>query len=146
MEDKYYTPKVEELYIGYICEFNNVTESSIWNERIITQNNLYQAIFNCKDKRVRTPYLTKEQILENGWEILELKGFAYRYGKPSYRDGFQKDNYFLILDTRKHHIEIIAKDVTKIDFLPEFPENFGVTIPCSSINEFKKICNWLNIK
>jgi hypothetical protein len=86
-----------------------------------------------------------DEIGKEGWETLELKDWAYRYGVPSYRYGWKKGNFWLILDTRLPHIEIVAEDVNKIDWMPEFPEKFRVTLPCKDINTFKFITNLLGV-
>ena len=150
--NKYYTPDIEDLKIGYECEFSPSSESkdngktwiTHWKSITIDSSNLLYILGANVMSQVRTKYLTKEDIESEGWELFELKGFAYT-GKQSFRFGFTKDNYILVLDTRKPHIEITAIDLLKIDWMPEFPENFKVCLPCKSINELRTIEKLLNI-
>lgn len=155
--NKYFTPSIEDIRVGYKCEIFNKVVGEYWDGETFIEPewqplemNKYalgqdwsNRIFH---QTIRVPYLTKEQIEAEGWKSFDLsKGFAYRAGVPSYRFGFTKDNYFVVLDTRKYHIEIGALDVLKIDFLPEFPETFRVTIPCKDINTFRYINKLLGI-
>lgn len=157
MENKYFTPDIEDIRVGYECEY--MSPSLGWIKLIVAdyhfKTNIPEgyngiSIFNIseylkQENWIRVPYLTKEQIEAEGWKPVDLKGFAYRYGVPSFRHGFTKGNFIAVLDTRKYHIEISAADVTLIDFLPEFPEMFRVTIPCKDINTFRYICKLLGI-
>lgn len=146
----YFVPDIEDIRVGYECEIKPTgSEELDWMPYVINGDTAFK-YYKTKGKgatSIRVPYLTKEQIEAEGWKSYDLsKGFAYRYGVPSFRHGFTKDNYILVLDTRKYHIEIMALDVLKIDFLPEFPEHFRVTIPCKDINTFRYICKLLKIK
>lgn len=151
MTDKYYTPSIEDIRVGYEVESHEWCIDEIgtpernydrWTTKILDKSHV-ETILKYGIKGIRVPCLTKEQIEAEGWSIVDI---SKQWGdKPSYKEAFEKGNYFLGLDTRKPHIEIIAKDVTLIDFLPEFPERFRITIPCPSINEFRIICKLLNI-
>lgn len=158
--DKYFTPDISDIRVGYECEIElDSFEEALEDLSIVDKTATKWVKEKCAsgrhldfltalryDSRIRVPYLTKEQIEAEGWKSVNLsKGFAYRFGVPSFRFGFTKDNYILVLDTRKYHIEIMALDVLKIDFLPEFPETFRVTIPCKDINTFRYICKLLGI-
>lgn len=157
MDNNYYTPDIEDLRIGYECEVE-FYDNNNWTLVILEGISKKEGFINTNDgdcyidtigpnrfKNIRTPYLTKEQIEKEGWSPIELKGWMYMMGTPSYRVGFKKGNYFLVLDTRKPHIEIVAQDVCLIDWLPEIPESFRITIPCPSINEFRTISKLLEI-
>lgn len=153
MDSKYFVPELSDFMVGYEFEENAAsiyddTPSPTWYKRTFKEPFSQGYIIGSAIKKgfVRVPYLTKEQIEAEGWKSVDLsQGFAYRYGVPSFRFGFTKGNYFVALDTRKYHIEIGALDLLKIDFLPEFPETFRVTIPCKDINTFRYICKLLNI-
>lgn len=139
--EKYFSIQIEDIRIGYECEVYRTG----WKSFVFTKDTIAREFIGSGDC-FRVPYLTKEKIEAEGWKSIDLsKEFAYRAGIVSYRHAFVKGNYFLVLDTRKYHIEIIAADVTKIDFLPEFPETFRVTIPCKDINTFRFICRLLSI-
>lgn len=76
MENKYFTPDIEDIRVGYECEYR-VGEKYDWNKHIV--ENLYtdrdgygisELESYLKEGNLRTPYLTKEQIEAEGWFIL----------------------------------------------------------------------------
>lgn len=91
MENKYYIPEISELFVGYECEkqinfgyesFNDGKE--IWlpikigykDEKEGAYTNELSNIINEFDDGctpIKTPFLRKEQIVDEGWEnILEM--------------------------------------------------------------------------
>lgn len=90
-------------------------------------------------------HISVENIEKAGWvRYKETKkewiGWEERVvGRVKYRHGFVKGNFLLVYDERYPHIEILAKDFIQIDFLPEFPERFGITIPCDNMELFNAI-------
>lgn len=137
----YFVPAVEDICVGYECEVNTSVLPGLSEGWQKINFNSWSTIYHHSKyaKNIfRTPYLTPDQIIAEGWK--KIDDFL-----PPFRHVFTKDNYFLVFDRRKPHIEIIAVDVTKIDWLPERPEIFRITIPCPSINEFRKICKLIKI-
>ena len=139
MENKYYTPEIEDIRVNYECEMR---QADIW-EFYRVQNNDCLCDFVDMDG-IRTPFLTEKQIEADGWEV-------YPIVMPN-QDwvGFSKDNYMLLYyclnnDISKPCIKILAKDVTLLEWMGNFPEMFRVTLPCLSINEFRFICKLLKI-
>ena len=142
MESKYYTPELEDLKIGYICQ-NRLTGKGWLNLEITEKDAVYMSFFiKClKEDNLRTEYLTKANIESLGWKInIEYNHFS--------RCGFEKDNYYLLLDTRNEipFIKIIYKDPSKEEnSWIVAPEHFQISIQCPSINELKTILKLLSI-
>ena len=138
--NKYYTADIEDLRVGYICETKpGMSEAFTWMPYIINGDNSIKAHYR---DQIRTKYLTKEDIESLGWKI------NIEYNHLS-RCGFEKDNYYLLLNTRNQipFIKIIYKDPSKEeDGWIVAPEHFQISIQCPSINELKTIEKLLNIK
>lgn len=139
MENKYYTPAVEDLHIGYQCE---VFEGGDWRKETIDISHHFDIFTEgVKLGEIRTPYLTKEDIEAEGWV------FQYEY-----RDGMEFE----------WNPETIWKD-TPGGFLDFYPETHIIRISttdgeytadgpaistkykgyCFSINELRTVLNYL---
>lgn len=134
MENKYFTPDIEDIRVGY--------ELEKYGETLIVKNladidEILGDLDYCPED-VRVPFLTKEQIEAEGWAVKNID-FASRY----YID---KSNYMGVVETwgKFPVVSILAKDVTKIDWMSS-PEMFRVTLPCKDINTFRYICKLLGI-
>lgn len=88
--------------------------------------------------------VTPENIIAEGWEDMNLKNPFGGEG-VIFRHGFEKGNFVLILDTRKPHIEIIARDNLLLRWLPEFPEIFRVVLPIDNMDSLRTIFKLLDI-
>ncbi len=159
MENKYFTPSIEDIRVGYECEFllkEYPTPSSsaieAWVKAQFTKYGLklvdtisertidYPTPFNSLENGyVRVPYLTKEQIEAEGWELIAL------YNNPN-RIPFRKGNFFLILDTRAQipMIDMVFIDPALYETLLN-AEKFHLMLDCKCINTFRYICKLLNI-
>lgn len=131
MEDKkYYTPDIEDIRVGYECEtyatFFNVDmniQRQEWTKLQLIPNAVKSII--SKDvpiDKVRTPYLTKEQIEAEGWE--DVSTDQPQFSKAPYRLYLQKDR------------RIWIRDMFDNDFYHG---------KCPSINELRYITKLLNI-
>lgn len=135
--DKYFTPDIEDLCIGYECEINNIHGK--WESITITFTNsnsfyktdLAEVCLLVEDKYVRVPYLTKEQIEAEGWNLDD------RYDDVKH---FYKNETYLRLYIGYQHEEIIFHNISI------FNEN-GVLFrgECKDINTFRKIIKLLGI-
>lgn len=133
MEDnKYFTPSIEDIRVGYECEINWVSgwKKHILNESLhvySTHNVFVTAAEAIKRENLRVPYLTKEQIEGEGWQLDYSRnvssGVIYCKNKNT-AWYFTKDNLLWIRD---------KNDATL--FQGE----------CKSINEFKTLMKWLKI-
>ena len=128
MENKYYTPDISDIRIGYKCECLWIGLNE-WKQIKIVESDsdnylelsIEDVISRIKTNEIRTQYLSKEQIEAEGWVI--DKHF-----------NFSKNNYTL------HHHTRYGKGITIYN-------NDGRIYDgdCPSINEFKFICKLLNI-
>lgn len=157
METKdYYTPSIEELFIGYECEYKNADK---WQGIIIagidekegviqsTQDSYYW-----QPSSIRTPYLCKQAIEEQGWVFNTLgkddwfKGQIHKdtpYDELHYpfELWFKLDKYWLGFYKAIHKIAIIEKG--------DFQGGQTITFAgvCKSKNELKKLMkDYLNIE
>ena len=152
MENEYYTPDIEDLRIGYeceVCDLPHVKEfvymfprNFEYKKIKIEDISMIQVAANhLKQFCLRTKYLTKENIELLGWKI------NIDYNHLS-RCGFEKDNYYLLLNMHNKipFIKIIYKDPSKEeDGWIVAPEHFQISIQCPSINELKTILKLLSI-
>lgn len=150
MEDKYFTPDIEDIRVGYYCEhtsdglafgLNNYDDIIVGE--LETCDVIQYIKWHVEDgydigNMIRVPFLTKEQIEEEGWKVLEKEWGTF----------IEKDNYmgrFTIVDGLPI-ITLLAKDVCKMDWLlPNSPEMFRLVLPCKDINTLRYICKLLRI-
>jgi hypothetical protein len=136
-ENKYYTPDIEDIYIGYSCELKKQGE---WKNYIcLRPNELSNLLHQYLEPRmdgipVRTPYLSKEQIEAEGWSE-EGNYTGTSFYKNNWKLGFKRG-------TIKKDENTILNTSTIAIFLNEDIRYVG---ECKSINEFRKICKWLGI-
>jgi len=142
-DNKYYTPEISELFVGYEYERMNGED---WEEAELSEidlctessggepvENEFEEIVKGL-RTIRTPYLTKGQIESDGWNFISNDlGFPEYYRKGS----------FHIIPREKGIYEII-----KVDF--KNTEEFSKSKPTyigniKSINELRKIQIWLGI-
>lgn len=149
MEKQYYTPNIEDLCIGYECEiktnhgfesFDNNKEKWVpikigyldvdgaYTDEIATIINE----FDDGATPVRTPYLSKEDIEKEGWQLKET------WQKIDISYLFKKGNIYIRLG--------YVEGVPTIDVLKNLESRtFMYLGECKSINEFRKIMKWLKI-
>lgn len=129
MKNEYYTPDLEDLFIGYECEVLEPHKFKIDEDvkrkcSIMSGTHLSEIDnFYIDDNSIRTPYLSKEDIEKEGFK--EIEDRIYQNDKAT----IQYSTTFLIiwLGIGELRIHKYAGE-------------------CKSINEFRKICKWLNIK
>lgn len=143
---QYYTPSIEDIRVGYECERYSGYGSHVTNDRShedwwkpfqIKETDYYSHVEggcemddifgDLKNNRLRTPYLTKEQIENEGWVVVNDEGENYIL--------FAKKDWSLTFweyDGTSVRIEIYFGD-----FETDVPENFKGD--CPSINELRKI-------
>lgn len=153
---EYYTPQIEDLFIGYECEvYNQCTNKLIkkveWNTVKValhgeTGNSI--GITQCKNylknEKLRTKYLTKEQIEAEGWspekilwegkdeQDIHVDGFSKSISEILWYDFLFEEGKITII--KKYYRNEVAQVCETI-----FSGN------CPSINEFRKIQKLLKI-
>lgn len=130
--NKYFTPDIENLCVGYECEINNAHGK--WEPITITFSNsnsfyktdLTEVCLLVEDKEVRVPYLTKEQIEAEEWEDISTDEII----------GLVKTDFVCIFDNKNYTISLtcLGKD-----------KKIGFAGNCKDINTFRKIIKLLGI-
>ena len=164
-EKKYFTPTIEDLHVGYEAEFNWCTSGGFvtFNDDntpdiMIEPTTKHWETIRCgypqtimdssrtpadfysilKNGRLRTPYLTTEQIEKEGWKYEPVIGLVIAHK-------FTKGNYILYWFWSDKKIFIY-----KMKKLWPGSVNYGLEPLykgiCPSINEFRTIMKLLNIK
>ena len=127
MENKYFTPDIEDFYVGYDCELLIFDK---WELTTVKPYTELRSVDKCiKDKVIRVPYLTKEQIEAEGWKYLSE---GYPEHQAFYKDDFQMSCFY-----NKHLLKIIKKESLKTIVLYQGS--------CRCINDLKKIIKLLEI-
>lgn len=146
--DKYYTPELEDLFIGYECEWFGelgrklIKQDKQWQKfKIISSNNISPTVI----KNLRTKYLTIEDIENEGWKNLNIKspftGKDYKFSKIVDGAGFNETSIYTLTFHSPNELKIHLE--TETSYL-----DINETIyygKCPSINEFKKITKLLGI-
>lgn len=130
MENKYFIPDIEELHIGYECEYyvHDFLNGFIWEVNTIDVDTMARICKTYKRFRtmIRVPYLTKEQIEAEGWWM-------------------NGDNVFV----KEDHVVIIYPTQNKIEIRhlghPSYTISSFYLGECKDINTFRKICKLLKI-
>ena len=155
MENKYYTPNPEDIYSSYECEMLLPTndedgetdyDNQTWQKISLhykcptfdgpyfdLDGGIYEDIVQGK---VRTPYLTTEQIQKEGWVYKSENGLVIHHR-------FEKYNYII-------HWYWIDKKIIISKKRDLYDNHYIIDMLydgfCPSINEFRTIMKLLNIK
>jgi len=82
MENKYYTPTIEEFHVGFEYEYEDINEggaSLSWYKGTIKANEAYiiDQLFEHDDLDFRVKLLDREDIDSLGWKMLHEKNFLF---------------------------------------------------------------------
>lgn len=134
MENKYYTPELEDLHIDYICEIREDLEddSIYWESYIIMKSDLQYLSNWITWGELRTKYLDKDDIVSLGFlESIDSKDYIiFNYGD------IYKDGGFLILK---------ENNIVKISSCKNIYNETVFEGECKSINELKNVLKYLGI-
>lgn len=145
-DQQYYTPAIEDLFIGYECEykelygdnFKKTTIKDPWDLHMLTDGRV------SIDGVIRTPFLTSELIEADGWkigwyddrsqmnssqELLHLSGRNLR-GDCMYGCIYNRISHHLLISVQQ------GRGVAQTIFAGH----------CPSINEFRKITKLIGIE
>ena len=159
MDNRYYTPDIEDLRIGFHCEVHSSMESKdngetwkhTWKSMVIkTGNNLLYNLGALKMEQMRVKYLTKKDIESEGWKVKIcpfniLKGTKHT-GNYDVDDDLTGTEYNLYYRLESNRLSIesypicfgkASRPYKGVDRI-----YFG---DCKSINEFKTIQKLLSI-
>lgn len=158
MENKYFTPEITDIRVGYECQ---VLNNKNWDSIVINGINSdedYIHTTNCSYyaagmSSLRVPYLTKEQIEAEGWKFKITNKIRYWY----YMDdtffecpmttGYQMMKLIMMHDPEYNAITIRAYFRGESGYMDDEAE-----LPiiyqgyCKDINTFRTISKLLNIK
>lgn len=133
MENKYFTPEITDIRVGYEAEFN-LAGFGKEGWKFVKFKGVDEAV-RCYHEQgfYRTPYLTKEQIEAEGWQpTVASGGYEYRY-----------KNYYMFLSKiyNKENIPIININIENLNTQDDIFQG-----ECKDINTFRYICKLLNIQ
>ena len=139
MENKYFTPDIEEMFVG--CEFEMHDTWGSWKKLILTEELLKNPLVGLGSGnerahwywKFRVPYLTKEQIEAEGWEFIKHHAGTEHYD-------FEKNGYSLYVD-----FDFRGEVYLKIYDGEQDNEFNYFSGKCKDINIFRKICKLLEI-
>lgn len=139
MKNTYFTPDIEDIRVGYECEiwsiknkFPRLPREHEWQKFNMLDIDVFAIENIIKKKEIRVPYLTKEQIVAEGWE------FTSEYSPVLY---FKKGDWTLKYWYKLHLIELHTNDlVREIDkFNANFDRATTLNCECKCINDFRFI-------
>ena len=138
MENKYFTPDMEDFHIGYECEISTPTiwKSGKFPEILELNSELDEfgkdSLMKAAHAILRVPYLTKEQIETEGWNKAKVP--IVTISNDFYEIPYIKDNFRIDYNFKNNLINVL--------------ENNGKNLfcgKCKDINTFRKICKLLEI-
>jgi hypothetical protein len=143
MENKYFTPDIENIHAGYECELLIYDK---WEPNTIKPYTALKSVVKCiKDKVIRVPYLTKEQIEAEGWIYVKNTNTI----DVDICHIFNKNNYMLGWFPLINKIAVLVRDPSKAldknGILIQYNNTERYTGECKDINTFKKITKLLGI-
>jgi hypothetical protein len=135
MENKYFTPDIEDFHVGY--EYETIYLKSVWTKEslnIMDAGWFFESYQNdAVPTEFRVPYLTKEQIEAEGW--IEDKGL-YKLRK--------NEDLFFTIDFNTDSYSLIINSYSKIN-TTFYSGNCILKGKCKDINTFRKIIKLLEI-
>lgn len=128
--NKYYTPKIEDIFLSYECEI--IQEDGSWKPiKVDTfQNNISLSDKSILDNLIRTKYLDADDLKELGWELKFDKLETICFEKSA--------NIYLFLNKTTKEISI-AKGMYPLML------NYCFHGICPSKNELRKIMSYVGI-
>ena len=153
-ENKYYIPEIEDIRIGYQCEWRNINEDDTWKPTIISNyEEIYQIIRDISqefDREYRVPYLTKEDMIGEGWVLnsdLHYEEYIKYTGTYDVEDDLTGIEFKLRYNFKDKSL-FIEKGIINYGKgqYPYEGNNYIFAGTCRCINDFKLIMKLLNIK
>ena len=139
MENKYFTPDIEDIHAGYECELLIFDK---WEPNIVKSYTELRSVDECiKDKVIRVPYLTKEQIEAEGWELIQI----YPKGACIFQKGTKEEGCELTCDFTEHRVHFTKLYFYGLDDEYTRTKLTWRSLECKDINTFRKIIKLLGI-
>ena len=147
MENKYFIPDIEDICIGYEYERfvpkANATEEECWEKLIMSVNYLSLDDIDNEiiEKEIRVPYLTKEHIEAEGWELIQI----YPKGACIFQKGTKEEGCELTCDFTEHRVHFTKLYFYGLDDEYTRTKLTWRSLECKDINTFRKIIKLLGI-
>lgn len=144
MKNKYFIPDIEDLHIGYELEINyNFKLNDIFHKKIIDSFEKLSDIHSriSGDCVIRVPYLTKEQIEAEGWELIQI----YPKGACIFQKGTKEEGCELTCDFTEHRVHFTKLYFYGLDDEYTRTKLTWRSLECKDINTFRKIIKLLEI-
>ena len=143
MENKYFTPNIEDFHVGYEYEHEDIipSGSSDYFKSVISKPSEIEHLFQGFDVGIgiRVPYLTREQIEAEGWYKINNNYPIQTFKHPINVNVEVIYNY----DTNYLFITIPGKIMFTEPKIEYRASKFSGK--CKDINTFRKICKLLEI-
>lgn len=143
---EYFSPNIEDIRVGYECDMTTPTKDwwthdtwvtyvlkeqpCFWNSEI---SELSGAISKIELNQIRVPYLTKDAIKDEGWEILKKSDNNYIYASK----GMSELRYDM-----EHTTLAVYNSVWKMTDMIKYPAYYG---ECRCKNEFRQIMKQIKL-
>ena len=147
MENKYFIPDIEDVYVGYELEWKCKIRNQDW-EKTICDTDLISIIYDeyehadfeePYDEQFRVPYLTKEQIEAEGWYKVNDS-----YPIQTFKHSVNVD-VEIIYNYETHYLFItIPGTIVFVEPYINYKANL-FSGNCKDINTFRKIIKLLGI-
>lgn len=150
MENKYFTPDIEDICIGYELEWKCKIRNQDW-EKTTCDTDLISIIYDEYEhsdfeepynEQFRVPYLTKEQIKAEGWEYKNRSTDLWFEHKEIFlrEDGYHLENIKLQYGLHDYRLKI------SFVYVGDSEESTNAYLgECKDINTFRKIIKLLGI-
>jgi len=154
MDKQYYIPEIEELFIGYECDVKDTDNN--WHHcragKKITKTDIgINHLLSISQLGIRTKTLTKEDIESEGWKFQEIIKGTFGIQKYSHANnkiqGCDFDTWYTLkadFGYKEPNISIYTENVGGMIYTKSTECIFRGK--CKSINELRKITQWLEIK
>jgi len=132
---EYFTPSIEDIRVGYECEMR---QRNIWEFYRIQWNDCLSDFVDMDG--IRVPYLTKEQIENEGWKFIHSSSW-----ETGDLIGFEKDDWIISYNLKTKVMTISFKYASAWNIEIYGPLIYSYRGPCKDINTFRQICKLYNI-
>ncbi len=147
--NKYYTPTIDEFYVGFEYEWNNSNEDNEWRSSIANVEDCYYAVRDIEQyidyNNYRVKYLDKEDIESLGWKFIGKtidNWYELVIDRPAVMSAYTNSRYVLQHDFRTNQgVVIMAYDYSS----GETGEHDIYRGSCKNKSELKKLLKQLKI-
>lgn len=145
--NEYFTPEIEDLHIGYVCEYLEKSVELKFVKAILDKKLLslilrdYDKIDDWLENSIKTPYLTKEQIENEGWVFVRQQDDFNQVYNKTIKDSDYTLYYYKNYTSKEQEITI------EINFKKINQSNKLISgALCRDINTLRKIQKILKLE